>query len=354
MKTKEVYIGSIGTALPPCRIEQREALGLIQAHYATALRPRSLDMLTKVLAHPSIESRYFAVDRKEDIVILKDEDADARMARFTRWSTELAVEAGKKALSDACVSPEEVSALLVNTCTGYICPGIATYCMEPLGLRSDVVVFDMVGAGCGGAVPNLQLGASLVNAGEERPVLCVSVEICSATYQMDNDPSLLISNAIFGDGAAAALLWSRPQGPRIAAFASRYDPGCRDDVRYVHKNGRLFNRITPQLPKIIREQVPPFIRDFLGGQGYDTGDVEQWALHPGGDKMVAGLQEELALSNADMEPTRRILREAGNMSSPTVLFILENLMKRPLGRACLCAYGAGLSMHACLLEGKCA
>jgi len=353
MEKIEAYIGSIATALPPCKIEQSKAAQLVRHHYATVLRPRSMEMLVKVLSHPSIASRYFAIDRMEDITILKDEDPDARIARFTRWSVELAISAARKTLQNAGVAPREISAIVVNTCTGYICPGIATYCIEPLGLRPDVVVYDCVGAGCGGALPNLQLGASLVRSGIKGPVLCVSVEICSATYQMDNDPSLLISNAIFGDGAAAALVWNKPRGLHLAAFASQYLPAFRDEVRYVHKNGQLFNRITPQLPKIIKQNVPTFIRGFLQQCNLNVNAVEQWALHPGGDKMVAGLQEELQLSDAHLEPTRRILREAGNMSSPTVLFILEILMQQPIGRVCLCAYGAGLSMHACLLEGEC-
>jgi predicted naringenin-chalcone synthase len=354
MENPAVYLGAIGTALPPCKIEQQEAARLSQLHYKDALSARSMDLLLQVLSHPSIRSRHFAVDRPEDITILKTEDPDARMGRFTRWAIELASTAAKKALEASGVRPVEVSMVAVNTCTGYICPGISTYLIETLGLRPDVKAFDLVGSGCGGALPNLQLGEAHVRQRRGTVALCIAVEICSATYQMDNDPSLIISNAIFGDGAAAAILWDRPEGARLAASASRYVPGFRDDVRYVYKKGQLHNRITPQLPKIIVKQVPDFLRAFIQREGLVTADIRHWALHPGGDKMVNGLQEALRLSDAQVAPTRSVLKELGNMSSPTVLFIADRMHRGDAGRAgwsVLCAYGAGLSMHAYLLKG---
>jgi predicted naringenin-chalcone synthase len=353
MEKNSVYVGAIGTANPPCKISQHQAALLVQSNYEGVLRPRSMEMLLQAIRHPSIESRYFAVDSPEDIVVLKDEDPDKRIERFTRWSVDLAVTATKKAMASAGVAAEEISALIVNTCTGYLCPGIATYCLEPLNLRPDTLAFDLVGSGCGGALANLMMGAGLLKRDARSAVVCISVEICTATYQMGDDPSLLISNAIFGDGAAAAILWREPRGFRLHASASRFLPKNRDDVRYIYKNGQLHNRITMRLPAIINRSVPEFIRDFLNGQGLSSDRVGSWALHPGGDKMVAGIQKELALSDAQTAPTRSVLKEYGNMSSPTVLFVLERIMRANTAKNewCLaCAYGAGLSMHLCLLQ----
>ena len=123
----------------------------------------------------------------------------------------------------------------------------------------------------------------------------------------------------------------------------------------MYKNGQLHNRITARLPEIICREVPEFIRDFLGEQGLTPEYIGSWALHPGGDKMIAGLKRELSLSDMHLMQTRAVLKEFGNMSSPTVLFILERIMQEfpgaKNGEWCLaCAYGAGLSMHACLLQ----
>ena len=353
MEKKDIYINAIGIANPPCRIDQKEAARLVQEHYGNVLKKSSMGLLLQVLRHRGIESRYFSVDSPEDIVALKNEDPDERNTRFTQWAVSLAVSSAEKAMRGAGIAPGDVSALIVNTCTGYICPGIATYCLEPLRLSSDTFAFDMVGSGCGGALPNLAMGAALLERGAHGPVICIAVEICTATFQMGDDPSLLISNAIFGDGAAAAVLSNEPHGLRLRASASRFLPQYRDDVRYVYKNGQLHNRLTARLPEVICRHVPPFLRDFLERQGSSIGKIGSWALHPGGDKMVVGLMRELSLSDAQIAPTRSIMKEYGNMSSPTVLFILEKIMREPHGEDELClaaAYGAGLSMHACLLQ----
>jgi alkylresorcinol/alkylpyrone synthase len=309
--------------------------------------------MLQALRHPSIEARYFAIDHPGDITVLKDENPDGRNARFTRWAIELAVAAARKALASAGVDPAEVAALIVNTCTGYICPGIATYCLEPLAMRPDTLAFDMVGGGCGAAIPNLMMAEALLQRNGAGPVMSISVEICTATYQMDDDPSLLISNAIFGDGAAAAIVGKEPRGLRLCASASRFLPQNRDDVRYVYKNGQLHNRITSRLPEVICRSVPVFIRDFLENHGRSLTSVDAWALHPGGEKMVSGLKKELSLSEDQMTATRSVLRDFGNMSSPTVLFVLDRIMRERHNGFDSCmavAYGAGMSMHACLLE----
>jgi predicted naringenin-chalcone synthase len=353
MEKKDFYINAIGTATPPCRIDQKDVASLVQEHYGNVLKKSSMGLLLHVLGHPGIESRYFSVDSPKDILALKSEDPDERSARFTKWAVSLAVSSAEKAMQSAGIAPGDVSALIVNTCTGYICPGIATYCLEPLRLGLDTLAFDMVGSGCGGALPNLMMGAALLERGARGSVLCIAVEICTATFQMGDDPSLLISNAIFGDGAAAAILSGEPHGLRLRASASRFLPQNRDDVRYVYKNGQLHNRLTARLPEVICRHVPLFLRDFLLRQESSIEQIDSWALHPGGDKMIVGLVQELSLSDAKIAPTRSIMKEYGNMSSPTVLFILERIMREPHGEDELClaaAYGAGLSMHACLLQ----
>jgi predicted naringenin-chalcone synthase len=354
MSNSNVYLASVGTASPPCKITQDEAGLLAKQQYEGLLTERSMDLLMQVLAHPSIQSRYLAVDNKDYIPLLKNEDPDIRVARFTQWALSLAVDAARKALDSCGVNPTEITAVFVNTCTGYICPGISTYLIEKLSLNKNVHAVDFVGSGCGGALPNLHSGESHVRLKSGNVALCISVEICTATFQMDNDPSLLISNAIFGDGAAAAVLWDRSEGMKLSGYASQFAPQYRDDVRYVYKKGQLHNRLSSQLPKIICSLVPEFIQSFIVNQGISIDDISHWALHPGGDKMIVGLQQCLKLSNEHMAPTRSVLRDFGNMSSPTVLFIAERILKENTmlpKRMLLCAYGAGLSMHTYLLEG---
>jgi alkylresorcinol/alkylpyrone synthase len=326
---------------------------LVRAHYGDVLSERSMDVLEKVFSHPSILTRYLSFDTELDVLSLKNEDADRRMERFTRWSTALSQRAAVAALSQAGASAAEIREIVVNTCTGYICPGVSTYLLEAMQLSGGVRVFDAVGSGCGGALPNIDLAANSLHANPEGIVLSVAVEVCSATYQMDNDMSLLISNAIFGDGAAAAILWTRPEGLRIVDSAGIIDTSFREDVRYVYKQGKLHNKLSVQLPKVVRAVVPPLIDELLDRNGLSRGDIQHWAIHPGGDRMVAALEESLGLTEEQMAPTRQVLADYGNMSSPTVLFILKNLMDRgikPGEKVLMTAYGAGMSAYACLLE----
>jgi predicted naringenin-chalcone synthase len=347
------HIAAIATAAPETVVTQKHALQLIELYYAKDLKPRSLELIRQFLAHESILTRRIAVDSPDDLPMLRSESPDHRIERFTRFAIDLGAQAAMKALDRAGVNISQVAAIIVNTCTGYICPGLSTYLIERLGLGPSTESYDLVGAGCGGALPNIHLGESLLLRHPGRAVLSIAVEICSATYQMADDPSLLISNAIFGDGAAAAVLRDQGQGPCIIGRAARFATDFRDEVRFVYKNGALHNRLSIQLPKIMRDLAPCFIREFLAGQGIAVTDVDHWALHPGGERILSGIAEELALGETACAVSRSILRDFGNMSSPTVLFALEKILDRGVtagDRICAVAYGAGLSLHALLLR----
>jgi predicted naringenin-chalcone synthase len=348
-----VRIAAVATASPPTVIHQQMVAGLIEEHYGKTLTPRSLEIMRKVMSHPGIRTRHIAVDEITDVVRLKNEEPDERMERFTRWAKELSSDAAQKAMTKAGVSAREITGLVVNTCTGYICPGIATYLIEPLGLSPDVKLYDLVGAGCGGALPGLQIAQDHCER-SGGVALAIAVEICSATYQMGDDMSLILSNAIFGDGAAASVVSSRHGGPAMAASASRFIPAHRNDVRYVYRRGQLHNVLATALPKIVGELVPPFLTAFLGAQGLTVADISQWAIHAGGEKILAAVQEGLGLTNAHLAVARRVMKRYGNMSSPTVLFELERILDKGIGsgrHCCVVGFGAGLSLYGLLLAG---
>jgi predicted naringenin-chalcone synthase len=351
---RKTRIAGIGTAVPPCIVRQDVADALMSEHYRGVLKPRTLEVMHQVLMHPSIRTRHIAVDREEYLPALKDEDPDVRMARFTRWAVDLSAAAVTSALEEQNCKSTDVAALVVNTCTGYICPGISTYLIERLGLRPDVMAYDLVGSGCGGAIPCIQAGERLLAAVNDGVAVCVSVEICSATYQMGDDISLVISNAIFGDGAAATVLHRGGRGISLESSICRFDPSHRDDVRYVYKQGRLHNSLSPQLPRIVAEAVPPMITALLASRGLSASQVKHWAIHPGGERIIEGLKSGLGLSEEQLVVTREVLSEYGNMSSPTVIFELERICSSGIGQGEWCvmvAFGAGFSAHAYLLKG---
>jgi predicted naringenin-chalcone synthase len=346
------HIASVATATPPCTLDQAELERLAHLHYKERLSPRSMSLMHAFFAHPSIKKRSFAIGNVEGLV---DEDLDARVARFTHWSQELSAQAITKALAQAGLSAGDVAGLVVNTCTGYICPGISTYLIEKLGLSRSLRVYDLVGSGCGGAIPNLEISGSLVRQGGDGVVVSVSVEICTATFRMEDDLNLLLSNALFGDGAAAAVLWTKPRGYELVASASRHVPEQRESIRYVHKQGQLYNQLSLRLPDMVRKAAAQVVADVLVPRSLKPKDIKHWALHSGGEKIINAVRDEIGLSEEQVRATRSVLSEYGNMSSPTVWFVLREIEQRGVapGEWCIMVgFGAGLSAHAFLLRKR--
>jgi len=350
MKTQDCFVDGIATALPPVAITQADGAAFLKESYAGRLKPGSVKLMEKVFSHPSVQSRRFAFD---DPSALVDEDPDRRAERFAKWALKLSADAGRRALVKAGLAPADIGGLVVNTCTGYLCPGVSTYLIEELGLSRSIKAYDLVGSGCGGAVPNLQLAAALA---KERPggaVLSVSVEICSCTFQMGDDASLIVSNALFGDGAAAAVVRDRPGGFAIVSSVSRFAPEYREDIRFVHKNGQLHNQLSARLPGLAAETAGSLVTELLAANGLTHKDISRWAVHPGGENVIRSVQAKLGLADGDMRYTRKVLSGLGNMSSATVWFILDEMEReglKPGDLVVMLAFGAGMSAHACLLK----
>ncbi len=349
MSESKQYIGAVAVASPVLVIKQTDALLFIKKNYSGEMSKRSLDIAEKIFLHPSITERHFAF---RDLESLLSENADQRIARFTEQAIELSAQAVVKAMRQAGVSAAEITGVVVNTCTGYICPGLSTYLIEKLGLKSTVRAYDLVGSGCGGALPNLQICQALLGEHPAGVILSISVEICSATFQMGDDLSLIISNAIFGDGAAAAVIWNRPKGLKLVAFTTTFLPEYRDDIRYCYQGGQLHNQLSLRLPELVSATVEKLIGEFLKDLNLPQSAIEHWVIHPGGEKIIDGISSGLNLTPEQISSTRKIMSKFGNMSSPTVWFILAEQMPefKPKNKIMMIAFGAGFSAHGCLLE----
>jgi predicted naringenin-chalcone synthase len=344
------YIASFACVAPPHSTEQAISAELVRIRHADNLSARSLGLIRATFSHPSIQRRHFAVDG--DPAGIMDESPDQKIERFTEKSIELSSQAVTRALDLAGVDIGDVTGLVVNTCTGYICPGISTYLIERFGLSRNIRVYDLVGSGCGGAIPNLQVAESLLktNGGV---VVSVAVEICSSVFQMGNDLSLILSNALFGDGAAAAVLMSEPAGFALVASTGRYVPEQRDAIRFVHRQGQLHNQLSTKLPDLVKKAAAGVVADLLSARGLQLGDIRHWAFHTGGEKIINAVRDEIGIPEEQLRATRTVLAEYGNMSSPTVWFVLEEILRNGISAGEWCvmvAYGAGLSAHACLLR----
>jgi predicted naringenin-chalcone synthase len=346
---ESAFVASVAAVVPSYSADQRFAAELIKKHFGEELSTRSLAQIRATFTHPSIRKRHFAV---EDPNCIMNETPDQRVARFTYKSIELAARAVEKALEKVGLTVHDVTGLVVNTCTGYICPGISTYLIERLGMSRTLRAYDLVGSGCGGAIPNLQVAESMLKS-SGGIVVSVAVEICSAAFQMGNDLSLIMSNALFGDGAAAVVLWEKPAGFELVASAGRYVPEQRDAIRFVHRQGQLHNQLSTELPNLVKAAAAEVVTDLLGSVSLQRDEIEHWALHTGGEKIINAVRDEIGIPEGRLWATRKVLAQFGNMSSPTVWFVVDELLQSGISPADWCvmvSYGAGLSAHAYLLR----
>jgi polyketide synthase Type III len=350
-----MFIAGLGTATPPKRYTQAQCWESFQAAAQFArLDRRARTTLQRVLLHDNgIRTRALALDSLAEVFAV---DPDTLQRRFALHAPALAVDAATRALRQAGLGPQDMDAVVISTCTGYLCPGLTSYVGERLGLRSDVLGLDLVGQGCGAALPNLRAAEALLGADTCKHVLSICVEVCSAAFYLDNDPGVLISACLFGDGAGAAVLASEPpkSGRSIEwrVAGSLHNPGERDALRFEHKDGMLRNVLTPQVPRLAARHAAAVLDDVLKRQGMVRNDIGTWILHAGGRKVIEALRESLELSAVDVEWTRKVLSEVGNVSSPAVYFTLQAALE---GNAAggwwwMSSFGAGFSCHGALLK----
>ncbi len=350
-----MFITGIGTAAPPQPYKQSEGWEAVQlAPQFAQLTSRSRAILRKVLTgNNGIETRRLALTSLHEVFAT---GPDVLQARFSMNAPQLATEAAIRALADARTTPAEIDGLLVSTCTGYLCPGLTSYVSERLGLRADARLLDLVGQGCGAAVPNLQAGHSLLASGECRRVLSICVEVCSAAFYLDNDPGVLVSACLFGDGAGAAVLATEPQpGRRTIQWKSSRTllvAADRDLLRFEHKNGMLRNILSPGVPALAARHGESVLNAALQEAGISRDQVSTWIWHAGGRDVLLALQEKLGLSADDFRWSAGVLRDFGNLSSPSVYFVLAAALAgdAPAGRWWMSSFGAGFSCHGAMLE----
>jgi predicted naringenin-chalcone synthase len=349
-----MFVTGLETAVPERRFTQAECWEALQRAERPEINARVRAILQGILTHDNgIETRALALDSLDEGF---DLDPDTLHRRFVTHAPRLASAAGGKALADAGLRPADVDAVVVSTCTGYLCPGLTSYVIEGLGLRADVVALDLVGQGCAAALPNLRAADALIGSGQGDHVLSICVEVCSAAFYLDNDLGVLVSACLFGDGAAAAVLSRRPrEGARRiewTATASITDPTERDALRFEQKGGMLRNILTLPVPRLAAQHARRVFYTVAGQEGVARADVSGWIMHAGGRKVLEELGAQLDLAGEELRWSRAMLREYGNLSSPFVLFTLRAALdgRAPGGWWWMSSFGAGFSCHGALLK----
>ncbi len=344
----------LGTATPERRYTKADCWEAFQASPWFERLDRRARMITELVLQRDngIEARWLAIDSLQEVMAI---DPDTCNARFAANAPVLATRAAERALADSGLHAHAIDAVIVSTCTGYLCPGLSTYVVESLGLRADVQALDLVGQGCGAALPNWRMADALLKSGSAN-VLSVCVEVSSAAMYLDNDPGVLISACLFGDGAGAAVLSAQPQaGRRRVAWktaATLVDPSEREALRFESRNGLLRNILTRAVPKLAADYAQRVLDTVLAEQGLQQSDIDGWIWHAGGRDVMLALRAKLGLNEHDMRHSAAMLREYGNLSSAFVYFALQAALadNAPGGRWWMASFGAGFSSHGALLE----
>jgi alkylresorcinol/alkylpyrone synthase len=349
-----MFVTGLGTANPPQRYSKAECWEA----FKTSEWFRKLDRRAHIIAETVLTKDNGIAYRSLSVKSLSEVfqiDPDTLHARFLANAPILAAAAGNSALREATLTASEIDGLVVSTCTGYLCPGLTSYVVERLGLRADILAFDLVGQGCAAALPNWQLADALLTA-RCRHVLSICVEVSSAAMYLDNDPGVLISACLFGDGAGAAVLSRNapPQRRRIEwkSFGSRVDPAERNALMFETRKGMLRNVLTRPVPDLAAEYAEQVLHTVLDTAGLTPTDIGTWIMHAGGRDVLDALKRRLKLGAKDLRYSADMLHQYGNMSSAFVYFVLQAALKDNAepGWWWMSAFGAGFSCHGALLE----
>ena len=343
-----MFLQSIASAVPPDSFTQADCWEIIQQSPVKQRLDRRTQLILRTILRgdSGVQTRHFAVP---EIAGVFDLTADQLNAAFRVEAPKLAARALAAALEKSGSLPEEIDALLICTCTGYLCPGVSSYVSELLGLRPNVFLQDLVGLGCGAAIPTLRAAQAVLAAQPHALVACVAVEICSAAFYLDEDPGVIISACLFSDGAAATLWRSTPgiSGLHCQGFDTLHLPHDRDLLRFEQRNGKLRNLLHPSVPSLAAGAVSQLYAATTATRG--ARPIARVIAHPGGRDVINAL--ETALPEFSLAASRSVLRNFGNMSSPSVLFALEEALHDDFPDHnqdwWLVSFGAGFSAHGC-------
>ena len=358
----------IGTAIPDRRIAQRDAAELAASF--TEGEPGDGRALAAIYRQTRIRSR--------GSVLLDDPGTAAwaqtffppasvaepggpgtrpRMERYAAEAGPLAIAAASRAVAAAGIAAAEVTHLVTCSCTGFANPGVDLDLVAALGLPADVARTHVGFMGCHGAFNALRVAEAFVAARPESVPLVVCVELCSLHFQYGSRSDTIVANSIFADGAAA-VVGGHPSrrraggGPtwRVERQWSAVLPDSRDEMGWTIGDHGFEMSLSAAVPGTIGRHLPDTVAAGLAAAGLAAGDVGSWAVHPGGPRVLAVVEETLGLPAAALAASREVLADHGNMSSGTILFILERLFRGDAAGPCVAmAFGPGLTAELALI-----
>jgi predicted naringenin-chalcone synthase len=361
------FISSLGTSVPSFATEQRKiASFMIDNLELDEMEARDLKVLYRA---SGIQTRYSVLpdfQQNGHIPFFQSAgekvmpEVSKRMKLYEKESLKLSVRAFEDALQHSTVRTNDITHLITVSCTGMYAPGLDIELIETLGLSTSVQRTNINFMGCYAAFNALKSAHYIVNADPSAKVAVVCVELCSIHYQDKKDEDTLLANALFGDGAAVALVTSGNCGPielEITQMFSDLALHAKEEMTWNIGDFGFDMKLSGNVPDIIKDGISELTSHLLSKLSLDLSKIDYFAIHPGGKRILEVIEDELSLTKEDNKYAREILKNYGNMSSPTILFVLhllwQQLSSDDGGKHVLSfAFGPGLTLESMVLSIK--
>jgi alkylresorcinol/alkylpyrone synthase len=341
---RSVKLVSVATAVPPYLLLQQDVAAA--AHDGFAARFSDYTRMARVFAGSGILRRY-AVRPIE--WYFQPLGWPERSEAYLDGACRLFIDAAVKALDAAGIAADEVDTVVTVSSTGVATPSLEAHVAGPMGFRPDIERVPVFGLGCAGGVSGLSVAARLAQSRPGEVVLLVAVETCSLSFRLDKlTKANIVATALFGDGAAACVLRAGGGGLATVEFSGRHMwPDTLNIMGWSidpQGFGVIFDRA---IPPFAEAEMAPAVAGILARAGLTPADIDRFICHPGGAKVVTALERAFSLPQGTLDHERAVLADYGNMSAPTVLFVLERVIKAGLPpRALLTAMGPGFTAAA--------
>ncbi|MEZ5710771.1 MAG: type III polyketide synthase [Blastomonas sp.] len=330
-------ISAIATLVPEHRISQHE----VRDHIASAMPGGMPAGLARIFERTGIDQRHLI---QPPAAYLSGQDFAARNAVYLRNGQELLEKVATKALAQAGLEPGQVDMIVGVSSTGIATPSMPSQMLHGMGFRPETPVVPLFGYGCAGGILGLQVAGDMVKADPARTVLLLTLELCSLAFRIaDQDKKDIIASTLFADGASAIVLRGAGDGPALGKIAQHSWPGTRSMMGWNIDRDGLGLMLSRDIPSFVRQQFAPVIGRFLADQGIASHTLAEPACHPGGRKVIEALEGCFDHLPDGLATTRKVLRENGNMSAPTIHFVLEELLERDSGPLLMTALGPGFT-----------
>ena len=335
----------IGTANPPARLTQE------QTFHAAGYQS---ERIRKIFLNSDIDYRHLYLEGAPN----REESSDQLNRRYLRGAMKTGCQAILNCLKASATDVRDIDFLAVCTCTGYVCPDVGSRLIAHMGFSKRVQRASCIGLGCAGALPTLQRAVDFVRANPGRQALMLAVEICSACYYVDNTLETAVGNAICADGAASFLLaagrQADPSYPQIIDFETFIDTERIEEVGLQHRDGKLRIVLGASIQHLAGPMIEKALQQLLQRHGLSRSHISFLVVHPGGRKVIDNVQKHFGMTDAQLRFSRTVLRNYGNMSSPTVMFALDEVVRsgdpRPGDWGVMIALGPGMAAEVALLR----